>query len=224
LSKFFIVPTPIGNLEDITLRAIKVLKEANLILCEDTRTSNFLLKHFEITTSTFGFHQHNEHALTPQLVKRMKMGETMALISDAGTPGISDAAFLLVRECVKEDVKVECLPGAVAFIPALVESGFPLNRFCFEGFLPHKKGRKTRLKALAEETRTIVFYESPNRLVKLMEELKEIMGAERQASVSRELTKVYAETVRGTLAELISHFTVTPPRGEIVFVLAGKEE
>ncbi len=224
MSKLFIVPTPIGNLEDITLRAIKVLKEANLILCEDTRTSNFLLKHFEITTSTFGFHQHNEHTLTPQLVKRMKMGETMALISDAGTPGISDAAFLLVRECVKESVRVECLPGAVAFIPALVESGFPLNRFCFEGFLPHKKGRQTRLKALAEETRTIVFYESPNRLVKLMDELKEIMGTERQASVSRELTKVYAETVRGTLAELISHFTKTAPRGEIVFILAGKEE
>ncbi len=224
MTKLSIVPTPIGNLEDITLRAIKVLKEVNLILCEDTRTSNFLLKHFEITTSSFSFHQHNEHTLTPQLVKRMKMGESMALISDAGTPGISDAAFLLVRECVKENVKVECLPGAVAFIPALVESGFPLNRFCFEGFLPHKKGRQTRLKTLADETRTIVFYESPTRLVKLMEELREIMGEERQASVSRELTKVYAETVRGTLAELIQHFTTTPPRGEIVFVLAGKEE
>ena len=224
MSKFFIVPTPIGNLEDITLRAIKVLKEVNLILCEDTRTSNFLLKHFEITTPTFGFHQHNEHTVTPQLAKRMKSGEAMAMISDAGTPGISDAAFLLVRECVKEKIPVECLPGAVAFIPALVESGFPLNRFCFEGFLPHKKGRQTRLKALAEETRTIVFYESPTRLVKLLEELKEIVGEERQASVSRELTKIYAETVRGTLAELIQHFTVTPPRGEIVFILAGKDE
>ena len=224
MSKLFIVPTPIGNLEDITLRAIKVLKEVNLILCEDTRTSNFLLKHFEITTSVFGFHQHNEHTVTPQLAKRMKSGETMAMISDAGTPGISDAAFLLVRECVKENIPVECLPGAVAFIPALVESGFPLNRFCFEGFLPHKKGRQTRLKALEEETRTIVFYESPTRLVKLMEELKAIIGEERQASVSRELTKIYAETVRGTLAELIQHFTVTPPRGEIVFILAGKDE
>ncbi len=224
MSKLFIVPTPIGNLEDITLRAIKVLKEVSLILCEDTRTSNFLLKHFEITTSVFGFHQHNEHTVTPQLAKRMKSGETMAMISDAGTPGISDAAFLLVRECVKENIPVECLPGPVAFIPALVESGFPLNRFCFEGFLPHKKGRQTRLKELAEETRTIVFYESPTRLVKLIDELKEIVGEERQASVSRELTKIYAETVRGTLAELINHFTVTPPRGEIVFILAGKDE
>jgi len=220
----YIVPTPIGNLEDITLRAIRVLKEVNLILCEDTRTSGVLLRHFEIGTKTFGFHQNNEHAATPQLIQRMKSGETMAMISDAGTPGISDAAFLLVRECVKENIPVECLPGAVAFVPALVESGLPMSSFCFEGFLPHKKGRQSKLKSLSEETRTIIFYESPNRLVKLLNELKEYFGEARQASVSRELTKLHAETVRGSVTELIAHFTAVEPRGEIVLVVEGKNK
>ena len=217
----FVVPTPIGNLEDITLRAINVLKEVSLILAEDTRHSGVLLKHFKIETKMISYHQHNEHQLTKSLVQRMKSREKMALISDAGTPGISDAAFLLVRECIRENVKVTCLPGATAFVPALVVSGFPTDEFLFAGFLPQKKGRQTKLKQLAEEPRTIVLYESPNRLVKLLEEIKEVFGEERRVSVSRELTKVFEETKRGTVAELISFYKEKEVKGEIVVIIEG---
>jgi 16S rRNA (cytidine1402-2'-O)-methyltransferase len=217
----FIVPTPIGNLDDITLRAIKVLKEVDLILAEDTRHSGVLLKHFSIETKMVSYHQHNEHQLTKQLVNRMKSGEKMALISDAGTPGISDAAFFLVRECIHEDVQVICLPGATAFVPALVVSGFPTDEFLFAGFLPQKKGRQTKLKQLAEESRTTVLYESPNRLLKLLEELKEFFGEERRVSVSRELTKVFEETKRGTVKELIPLYKQKEVKGEIVVIIEG---
>ena len=222
MGKLYIVPTPVGNLEDITLRALRLLKECDLILAEDTRTSGYLLKHYGIDTRMQSHHKFNEHHHAVHLAERLKGGETIALISDAGTPAISDPGFLLVRECIQAGVEVECLPGATAFVPALVEAGLPNDRFCFEGFLPPKKGRQTRLRLLAEESRTMVFYESPYRVVKTLTQLAENLGAERQASVSREISKMFAETVRGTLLELVSHFTEKEPRGEFVIVVAGK--
>ena len=219
----YVVPTPVGNLEDMTLRAIRVLKEADLVLAEDTRTSGILLKHFEIKNAMQSYHKFNEHQVLDGIIQRLKAGETIALVSDAGTPGISDPGFLVVRECVRNGIEVQCLPGATAFVPALVASGLPDERFCFEGFLPQKKGRMTRLKALAEETRTMIFYESPYRLVKTLTQFSELFGAERQVSVCREISKIHEESVRGTLAEVIAHFTETEPKGEIVIVLAGKE-
>lgn len=206
MAKLTIVPTPVGNLEDITLRAIRVLKEADLILAEDTRTTGFLLKHFEIQNKMLSHHKFNEHKSVDQLASRIRGGENIALVSDAGTPAISDPGFMLVRACVEQGVDVECLPGATAFVPALVNSGLPCDKFCFEGFLPQKKGRQTRLKELAVEPRTIIFYESPFRLVKTLTQLSEFMGAERKVSVSREISKLHEETVRGTLSEVISHF------------------
>ncbi|MFA6701976.1 MAG: 16S rRNA (cytidine(1402)-2'-O)-methyltransferase [Dysgonamonadaceae bacterium] len=222
MGKLIVVPTPIGNLEDITLRAINVLKTCDLVLAEDTRTTGFLLKHFGIETPMQSHHKFNEHRTADQLVEKLKGGETIALVSDAGTPAISDPGFLLVRACVKAEVEVECLPGATAFVPALVMSGIPNDRFCFEGFLPQKKGRQTRLKELTEETRTMVFYESPYRIVKLLSQLSEYMGEERYASVSREISKIYEETVRGTLSELVTHFTENEPKGEFVVIVSGK--
>ena len=221
MAKLTIVPTPVGNLEDITLRAIRVLKEADLILAEDTRTTGFLLKHFEIQNKMLSHHKFNEHKSVDQLASRIRGGENIALVSDAGTPAISDPGFMLVRACVEQGVDVECLPGATAFVPALVNSGLPCDKFCFEGFLPQKKGRQTRLKELAVEPRTIIFYESPFRLVKTLTQLSEFMGAERKVSVSREISKLHEETVRGTLSEVISHFSMNEPIGEIVIVLAG---
>ena len=221
MGKLYVVPTPVGNLEDMTFRAIKVLKEADLILAEDTRTSGILLKHFEIKNAMQSHHKFNEHKMVESVVNRIKAGETVALISDAGTPGISDPGFLVVRECVKSGIEVQCLPGATAFVPAVVASGLPNERFCFEGFLPQKKGRMTRLKSLQTETRTMIFYESPHRLLKTLIQFGEYFGVERKASVSREISKIYEETVRGTLAELVEHFTSVDPRGEIVIVLAG---
>ena len=215
------MPTPIGNLEDITLRAIRVLKECSLILAEDTRTSGVLLKHFGIETRMQSHHKFNEHRVTNSLLEKLKSGETIALISDAGTPAISDPGFYLVRACIQEGVEVECLPGATAFIPALVESGLPNDQFCFEGFLPQKKGRQTRLKQLVDETRTMVFYESPYRVVKTLSQLAENLGEERDATISREISKLHAETVRGTLRELIAHFSENIPKGEFVIVVAG---
>ena len=223
MSKLYLVPTPIGNLEDMTFRAIKVLKEVDLILAEDTRNSGKLLKHFEIGTHMQSHHMHNEHKTVENLVARLKSGETIALISDAGTPAISDPGFFLVREAIKNDLQVECLPGATAFVPALVNSGLPSDSFVFEGFLPVKKGRQTRLKKLAEEERTIVLYESPHRLLKTLEEFAQYLGEDRQASVSRELTKMYEETVRGTLAEIKSHFENNILKGEFVICIAGAE-
>ncbi len=222
MGKLYVVPTPIGNLEDITLRAINVLKESDLILAEDTRTSGFLLKHLGVETHMHSHHKFNEHKTTDHIISRLEVGETIALISDAGTPAISDPGFLLVRACIQKDIDVECLPGATAFVPALVESGLPNDRFCFEGFLPQKKGRQTRLKQLAEEDRTIVFYESPYRVVKTLTQLAEYLGEERVASVSREISKLFAETKRGTLKELIIYFTENDPRGEFVIVVGGK--
>ena len=207
----------------MTLRAIRVLKEADLVLAEDTRTSGILLKHFEIKNAMQSYHKFNEHQVLDGIIQHLKAGETIALVSDAGTPGISDPGFLVVRECVRNGIEVQCLPGATAFVPALVASGLPDERFCFEGFLPQKKGRMTRLKALAEETRTMIFYESPYRLVKTLTQFSELFGAERQVSVCREISKIHEESVRGTLAEVIAHFTETEPKGEIVIVLAGKE-
>ena len=224
MGKLYVVPTPIGNLEDMTFRAIRILKEADLVLAEDTRTSGILLKHFEIKNAMQSHHKFNEHQTVESIVRRIQGGETVALVSDAGTPGISDPGFLVVRECVRNGIEVQCLPGATAFIPALVASGLPCDRFCFEGFLPQKKGRQTRLKLLATETRTMVFYESPYRLVKTLGQFAEVFGGERQASVSRELSKVHEETVRGTLAELSAHFIANEPRGEIVIVVAGAGE
>ncbi|NYI50133.1 16S rRNA (cytidine(1402)-2'-O)-methyltransferase [Macellibacteroides fermentans] len=221
MAKLTIVPTPVGNLEDITLRALRVLKEADLILAEDTRTTGFLLKHFEIQNKMLSHHKFNEHKSVDQLASRIRGGENIALVSDAGTPAISDPGFMLVRACVEQGVDVECLPGATAFVPALVNSGLPCDKFCFEGFLPQKKGRQTRLKELAVEPRTIIFYESPFRLVKTLTQLSEFMGAERKVSVSREISKLHEETVRGTLSEVISHFSMNEPKGEIVIVLAG---
>jgi 16S rRNA (cytidine1402-2'-O)-methyltransferase len=218
----FIVPTPIGNLDDITLRAIKVLQQADVILAEDTRKSGILLNHFSIEKKMIPYHQHNEHELTGQLVERLKAGETMALISDSGTPGISDAGYLLSRECIRRNVPITCLPGATAFVPALLLSGFPANEFLFVGFLPQKKGRQARLKELAAEPRTMILYESPARLVKLLEELMQHFGEARQASVSRELTKIFEETQRGTVKELQDHFANKTVKGEIVVVVDGK--
>ena len=219
----YLVPTPIGNLKDITLRALDVLKEVDLILAEDTRTTSHLLTHYQINKPLSPYHQHNEHKVLNHLVAQLQEGKKMAVVTDAGTPGISDPAFLLVRECVRAGIKVECLPGATAFVPALVNSGLPVNSFVFEGFLPVKKGRQTLLKKLAEEERTIVFYESPNRLVKTLEELMVYFGQERQCSVSRELTKMFEENKRGSLAEIAAWFREKPVKGEIVVVVAGKE-
>ena len=224
MGKLYVVPTPVGNLEDMTFRAIRILKEADLILAEDTRTSGILLKHFEIKNAMLSHHKFNEHQTVESVVNRIRGGATVALISDAGTPAISDPGFLLVRECVRAGVEVQCLPGATAFVPALVASGLPNDRFCFEGFLPQKKGRQTRLKTLAEESRTMIFYESPYRLVKTLTQLAEVMGGERQAAVAREISKVHEETVRGSLSELVTHFTANEPRGEIVLLVAGKDE
>ena len=225
MGKLYVVPTPVGNLEDMTLRAIRVLKEADLVLAEDedTRTSGILLKHFEIKNAMQSYHKFNEHQVLDGIIQRLKAGETIALVSDAGTPGISDPGFLVVRECVRNGIEVQCLPGATAFVPALVASGLPDERFCFEGFLPQKKGRMTRLNALAEETRTMIFYESPYRLVKTLTQFAGLFGAERRVSVCREISKIHEESVRGTLAEVIAHFTENEPKGEIVIVLAGKE-
>ena len=224
MGKLYVVPTPVGNLEDMTFRAIRVLKEADLILAEDTRTSGILLKHFEIKNAMTSHHKFNEHKTVEGIVNRLKAGETIALISDAGTPAISDPGFLVVRECVRNGIEVQCLPGATAFVPALVASGLPNDRFCFEGFLPQKKGRMTRLLSLQEETRTMIFYESPYRLVKTLTQFMEYFGPERQVSVCREISKIHEESVRGTLTEVIAHFTATEPRGEIVIILSGKED
>ena len=223
MSKLFLVPTPIGNLEDITFRSIRILNEVDLILAEDTRTSGKLLKHFDIKPPMQSFHMHNEHKVLDKMVDKLKLGIKIALISDAGTPGISDPGFLLVRACVEEGIETECLPGATALIPAIVQSGFPTDRFIFEGFLPPKKGRQTRLKLWSEETRTIVFYESPHKIVKTLSQLQEFVGGDRRLSVSRELSKKFEETVRGTVNELILHFTNKAPKGEFVIVLEGKK-
>ncbi len=223
MGKLYVVPTPVGNLEDMTFRAIRILKEADLILAEDTRTSGILLKHFEIKNAMQSHHKFNEHKTVEGIIDRLKAGETIALISDAGTPGISDPGFLVVRECVRNGIEVQCLPGATAFVPALVASGLPNDRFCFEGFLPQKKGRMTRLNVLAEEERTMIFYESPYRLVKTLTQFIEVFGAERQVSVCREISKIHEESVRGTLQEVVAHFNAIEPRGEIVIILAGKE-
>lgn len=219
----YIVPTPIGNLEDITLRAMRILKEVDLVLAEDTRTSGKLLKHFDIQAKQYPYHQFNEHKVVTGLVERMAAGEKMALITDAGTPGISDPGFLLIRECIKNNVEVECLPGATAFVPALVQSGLPSDKFFFEGFLPHKKGRETRLKYLATVPYTIVLYESPHRLVKTLVQLITHFGSERKASVSRELTKLHEETVRGTLQEIHDYFNSKTVKGEIVIIIGQPE-
>ena len=221
--KLYVIPTPIGNLEDMTIRAIRILKQADLILAEDTRTSGFLLKHFEIGTPMQSHHKFNEHKTINAVVQRILSGQIVALISDAGTPAISDPGFLVVRHCIENGIDVECLPGATAFVPALVASGLPNDRFCFEGFLPQKKGRQTRLNLLKEETRTMVFYESPYRLLKTLTQFSEVFGEDRKASVSREISKIFEETKRGTLAELIQQFTVQVPKGEIVIILAGLE-
>lgn len=217
----YIVPTPVGNMEDMTLRAIRVLKEADMILAEDTRTSGILLKHFGIKNRLMSHHKYNEHGTAATVVDWLKAGQTIALISDAGTPGISDPGFFLAREAAQAGVTVQTLPGATACVPALVSSGLPCDRFCFEGFLPQKKGRNTRLRELEEETRTMVFYESPYRLLKTLTQFAEVFGTERQVSVAREISKIHEEHVRGTIQEAIEHFTQTPPRGEIVIVLAG---
>ena len=219
----YIVPTPIGNLADITFRAIAILKSVDLILAEDTRTSAVLLQHYQIQKPITPYHQHNEHKIIQHLAEQLQAGKTMALLTDAGTPGISDPAFLLVRECVKQDIKVECLPGATAFLPALVNSGLPINSFCFEGFLPLKKGRQTFLKRMAMEERTMVFYESPMRLVKTLQDFTAYFGAARQCCVSRELTKKFEENKRGTLQEVHDYFSAKPVKGEIVIVVQGKE-
>lgn len=221
--KLYLVPTPVGNLEDMTFRALRVLKEADLILAEDTRTSSVLLKHFEIHVPMISYHKFNEHQTVEKLVDRILSGEVVAQISDAGTPGISDPGFLLVRECAKAGITVECLPGATAFVPALVASGLPCDRFCFEGFLPQKKGRQTRLQSLLEEQRTMVFYESPYRVVKTLEQLAELFGAQRQGAVCREISKVHEECLRGTLQELLGHFRLNEPKGEFVLLVAGKD-
>lgn len=223
MSKLFLVPTPIGNLEDITLRAIRILEESDLILAEDTRTSGKLLKHLKVSTQMQSFHMHNEHRMLERMIEKLKMGMQIAMISDAGTPGISDPGFLLVRACVENDIPTECLPGATALIPALVQSGFPTDRFIFEGFLPPKKGRQTRLKEWAEETKTIVFYESPHKIVKTLGQLQEFVGGERRLSISREISKKFEETVRGTVNELIIHFEEKAPKGEFVVILEGKK-
>lgn len=224
MGKLYIVPTPIGNLEDMSFRAIRVLKEADLILAEDTRTSGKLLKHYEIGTHMHSHHMHNEHKTVENLIARLISGETIALISDAGTPAISDPGFLLTRACVEHGIEVDCLPGATAFVPALVNSGLPNDRFIFEGFLPEKKGRQTRFLALAEELRTMIFYVSPHKLVKTLAEFVQYFGPDRQVSISRELSKLHEETIRGTASEVLQHFEKTAPKGEIVAVVAGKTD
>jgi 16S rRNA (cytidine1402-2'-O)-methyltransferase len=223
MGKLFVIPTPVGNLEDMTFRAIRLLKEVSLILAEDTRTTGILLKHFDIQTKMQSYHKFNEHKSISHIISRLKGGENIGLVSDAGTPGISDPGFLIVRECVKSDIEVECLPGATAFVPAIVASGIPSDKFCFEGFLPQKKGRNTRLKILAEETRTIVFYESPHRILKTLNQLAEYVGEDRYVATCREISKIHEEINRGTIKELISHFSVNEPKGEFVIVLSGKE-
>ena len=218
----YIVPTPVGNMEDMTLRAIRILREADVVLAEDTRTSGVLLKHFDIQQHLLSHHKFNEHGTSASIVERLKAGQTVALISDAGTPGISDPGFFLVREAVRAGIEVQTLPGATAFVPALVSSGLPCDRFCFEGFLPQKKGRQTKLQSLVDEDRTMIFYESPYRVLKTLEQFAEVFGLNRQVSACREISKVHEESVRGTLAEVIAHFKENEPRGEFVIVLAGK--
>ena len=224
MGTLYIVPTPVGNMEDMTLRAIRVLKEADLVLAEDTRTSGILLKHFDIKNHLLSHHKFNEHGTSASVVARLQAGQNVALISDAGTPGISDPGFFLVREAVRAGVEVLTLPGPTAFVPALVSSGLPCDRFCFEGFLPQKKGRQSRIEALRGEQRTMVFYESPYRLLRLLEQLAAVLGPDRQVSVAREISKVHEESVRGTLEELVAHFTEHEPRGEIVVIVAGENE
>jgi 16S rRNA (cytidine1402-2'-O)-methyltransferase len=221
--KLYIVPTPIGNLDDMTFRAVKVLREADIILAEDTRKTLILLKHYAIQTHLESYHKFNEHRNTERIVERISEGKTVALVSDAGTPGISDPGFLLTRDCVAKGIEVECLPGATALIPAIVNSGLPCDRFCFEGFLPQKKGRQKKIAQLVDEERTMIFYESPYRTVKCLEQFAEVFGEERNVSVSREISKIYAETINGTLAEAIAHFKAKEPKGEIVIVVAGKK-
>lgn len=220
--RLYLIPSPIGNLGDITYRAVEVLKQSDAILCEDTRTSGFLLKHYQVQKPLIPYHQHNEHKILVGLIEQMKSGKTFALLTDAGTPGISDPGFLLVRECMRNDIPVECLPGATAFVPALVQSGIPSNRFIFEGFLPVKKGRQTAMKALVDEERTIILYESPHRLVKTLKELAQFIGPEREAAVCRELTKMFEETKKGSLTQLAEYYENSPPKGEIVIVVSGK--
>ena len=223
MGTLYLVPTPVGNLEDITARALRVLREADLILAEDTRTSGNLLKHFDIKNAMLSYHKFNEHKTVESIVERLLAGQTIAVVSDAGTPGISDPGFLVAREAIKAGIEVITLPGATAFVPALVSSGLPCDRFCFEGFLPQKKGRQTRLQALAEETRTMIFYESPHRIVKALMQFIEVFGPDRQVSVCREISKIHEESVRGSLQEVLAHFTETEPRGEFVMVVAGKD-
>ena len=223
MGKLYLVPTPIGNLKDMTFRAIEVLEKADLILAEDTRTSGKLLKHYNITTHMQSHHMHNEHKTTDAIVQRIQSGDTIALISDAGTPSISDPGFLLTRACVEAGIEVDCLPGPTAFVPALVNSGLPSDKFVFEGFLPVKKGRQTRLLLLSEDTRTIIFYESPHKLLKTLKQFVEYFGADRPVSVSRELTKLHEETIRGTVSEVAAHFESKPPKGELVVIVGGKK-
>ena len=224
MGKLYVVPTPVGNLEDMTFRAIKTLNEADVILAEDTRTSSVLLKHFDTHTPMISHHKFNEHQAVDGIVARLKGGETIALISDAGTPAISDPGFLLVRACAQNGIEVQCLPGATAFVPALVNSGLPNDRFCFEGFLPVKKGRQTKFAAMAQEKRTMIVYESPYRVLKTLTQLAEALGPDRKASVSREISKIHEETVRGTLSELVQHFTEHQPKGEFVMIIGGAED
>lgn len=224
MGTLYLVPTPVGNMEDMTIRAVRLLKEADLILCEDTRTSGILLKHYDIHRQLMAHHKFNEHGTSAGIVERLRGGQTICLITDAGTPGISDPGFFLVREAVAAGIEVQTLPGATAFVPALVSSGLPCDRFTFEGFLPQKKGRQTRLTQLSEETRTMIFYESPYRLVKTLQQLGEFFGQERQVSVCREISKIHEESVRGTIEEVVAHFTQTPPKGEIVIIVAGKAD
>lgn len=223
MGKLYLVPTPIGNLEDMTYRSVRILNEVDAILCEDTRTSSRLLQHYGIQKRLIAHHQHNEHKAVEKVIEHLQNGETLALITDAGTPGISDPGFLLTRACAEADIEVETLPGATAFVPALVNSGLPCDKFCFEGFLPHKKGRHTRLTQLAEEERTIVFYESTHRIVKSLQQMAEYFGEDRKASVSRELTKIHEETIRGTLSELAQYYTDNISKGEFVVIVAGKD-
>lgn len=222
--KLYLVPTPVGNLGDMTYRAVEVLKEADLILAEDTRTSKVLMQHYDIGTPMQSYHIYNEHQVLESIIGKLLSGMRIAIVTDAGTPGISDPGFLLVREAVKHDIPVECLPGATAFVPALIDSGLPCDRFVFEGFLPHKKGRQTKIQSLAEECRTMIIYESPFRLVKTLEQLSEVLGEERKVSVSREISKLHAETARGTLKEVHDHFAMKEVKGEIVMIVAGKDE
>ncbi len=223
LGKLYIVPTPVGNLEDITLRALRILSEVDLILAEDTRTSSVLLKRYNLSRPMWSHHKFNEHKTAALIIERINMGENIALVSDAGTPGISDPGYLLIRECIKNSIDVECLPGPTAFVPAIIKSGFPCDRFCFEGFLPQKKGRKTRIDSLKEERRTMIFYESPYRLVKMLLQFILVFGPEREVAVCREISKIYEECVRGSLSQVLEHFQTNEPKGEIVVILSGYE-